>query len=362
MKYIDEYRRRDVVMALAAQIRQESHRPLRIMEVCGGHTMALRRFGLHSLLPDSIELISGPGCPVCVTSRQFIDHAVALARLPNLMVTTYGDLMKVPGSTSTLELEKARGASVHIVYSILDALTLAMKNPDKQIVFLGIGFETTSPATAAGIIKAQMAGLFNFSVLSAHKIMPPAMAALIDQGVSIHGYIGPGHVSAITGSKIYDFIPRTYGLGVVISGFEPADLMQSIHMLVRQRNENRPAVEIQYNRVVTREGNLKAQQMLDEVFVLGDDWWRGLGILPLSGMRIRDMYADFDAAKKFNVDIEPTREDKGCICGEVLKGISKPTHCKLFGKACTPSDPVGACMVSSEGTCAAYFKYMVVRA
>ncbi|MCE1201170.1 MAG: hydrogenase formation protein HypD [Bacteroidia bacterium] len=360
MKYIDEYRRRELVTALAEQIRQESRKPLRIMEVCGGHTMALRRFGLHSLLPENIELISGPGCPVCVTSRSFIDHAIALARLPKVVITTYGDLIKVPGSTSTLEIEKARGAKIQIVYSILDALTLAQKNPEKQVVFLGIGFETTAPASAAGILKAQMAGLFNFSVLSAHKIMPPAMAALIDQGVNLHGYIGPGHVSTITGSKIYDFIPRDYGLGVVISGFEPADLLQAIHMLVRQREANRPAVEIQYSRAVSREGNLKAQQMLDEVFELRSDWWRGLGTIPLSGMGIKPAYAEFDAEKKFSVTIEPTREDKGCICGEVLKGLKKPTDCKLFGKACTPSDPVGACMVSSEGTCAAYYKYLEV--
>ncbi|MBK9290061.1 MAG: hydrogenase formation protein HypD [Bacteroidetes bacterium] len=361
MKYIDEYRRREHVLALADLIRRESRKPLRIMEVCGGHTMALRRFGLHSLLPDHIELISGPGCPVCVTSRQFIDQAIALSRQPEIILTTYGDLNRVPGSSSSLEQEKARGGDIRIVYSILDALTIAAQNPEKQVVFLGIGFETTSPATAAGILKAQMAGLFNFSVLSAHKIMPPAMAALIDQGVNLHGYIGPGHVSTITGSKIYDFIPQKYGLGVVISGFEPTDLMQSVYMLVRQRETHRPAVEIQYNRVVTREGNLKAQQLLEEVFELRDDWWRGLGVLPQSGMAIRTRYADFDAGKRFSVEIEPTREDKGCLCGEVLKGLKKPTDCKLFGKACTPSDPVGACMVSSEGTCAAYFKYVTIQ-
>ncbi len=360
MKHIDEYRRKELVMALAGQIRQESHKPLRIMEVCGGHTMALRRFGLHSLLPDNIELISGPGCPVCVTSRRYIDHAIALARLPDVIITTYGDLIKVPGSTSSLEVEKARGAKIHIVYSILDALTLAQNNPDKQVVFLGIGFETTAPASAAGILKAQMAGLFNFSVLSAHKIMPPAMAALIDQGVNFHGYIGPGHVSTITGSKIYEFISLDYGLGVVISGFEPADLMQAILMLVRQREANRPSVEIQYNRAVTREGNIKAQQMLEEVFELRDDWWRGLGTLPNSGLSIKKAYSEFDAEQKFSVTIGPTREDKGCLCGEVLKGLKKPTECKLFGKACTPSDPVGACMVSSEGTCSAYFKYIEI--
>jgi hydrogenase expression/formation protein HypD len=327
------------------------------MEVCGGHTMAIQRFGIPSLLPETIELISGPGCPVCVTSRSYIDHAIALARLPNVIITTYGDLIRVPGSTSSLDAEKAAGHDIRIVYSVLDALEIAKHNRRKKIVFLGIGFETTSPATAAGILKAEMAGLFNFSVLSAHKIMPPPMAALIDAGVEIHGYLGPGHVSTITGSGMYDFIAENYGLGVVISGFEPTDILQSILMLVKQFESRRPAVEIQYSRVVKPEGNTKALGMLEEVFELRDDWWRGLGVLAASGYKIKEKYARFDAEKLFEVTIVPTRSDKGCICGSILKGIAKPSDCKLFGKSCTPTDPVGACMVSNEGACAAWYRY-----
>ena len=357
MKYIDEYRDRDKVMTLSQLIGKTSVKPMRIMEVCGGHTMAIQRFGIPGLLPDNIELVSGPGCPVCVTSRSYIDKAVALSRQSDVIITTYGDLIRVPGSSSTLDKEKASGADVRIVYSILDALMIAKQNRQKKVVFLGIGFETTSPASAAGIIKAQMAGLFNFSVLSAHKIMPPPMAALIDEGVKIHGYICPGHVSTITGSHIYDFIPAKYGLGVVISGFEPLDLMQSIYMLVRQYESNTPSVEIQYSRAVKPEGNLKALDMLEEVFDLRTDWWRGLGELPQSGMAIREKYADFDAEKLFEIDVEATKEDKGCICGEVLKGQKKPSECKLFAKACHPGDPVGACMVSNEGACQAWYRY-----
>lgn len=327
------------------------------MEVCGGHTMAIQRFGIPSLLPDHIDLVSGPGCPVCVTSRAYIDQAIAYSRLPDVIITTYGDLIRVPGSSSTLDKEKATGADIRIVYSILDALTVAKQNRKKKIIFLGIGFETTSPGTAAGILKAQMAGLFNFFVYSAHKIMPPPMKALIDQGVKIDGYIGPGHVSTITGSKIFNFIPEKYGLGVVISGFEPLDILQTIYMLVLQHENNTQKVEIQYSRVVKPEGNIKAQEMLDEVFEMRDDWWRGLGTLPESGMAIRAKFEAFNAEKMIEVEVENTREDKGCICGAVLKGINKPSDCKLFGKVCTPSDPVGACMVSNEGACAAYYRY-----
>jgi len=357
MKYIDEYRDREKVEALAGLIRKTVTKPVRLMEVCGGHTMSIHRFGIPSLLPELVELVSGPGCPVCVTSRGFIDHAVALSRRKDVIITTYGDLIRVPGSTTSLDREKAAGADVRIVYSVLDALMIAKQNRSKKIVFLGIGFETTAPASAAGIIKAQMAGLYNFSVLSAHKVMPPAMAALIHKGVTINGYIGPGHVSTVTGSHIYDFIPEKFGLGVVISGFEPVDLMQSVLMLVKQHETGKPAVEIQYSRVVKPEGNLKAQQMLEEVFEPSDDWWRGLGVLKDSGMSIREKYADFDAGRLFEVDIEPTRENKGCICGEVLKGIKKPSDCKLFDKVCNPADPVGACMVSNEGACHAWYRY-----
>jgi len=259
MKYIDEYRDRELVEKLIRQIKKESKKSIRLMEVCGGHTMSIQKFGIPSLLPETIQLISGPGCPVCVSDRKYLDQAIAYSRLDDVIITTYGDLIRVPGSTSSLDQEKSRGADVRIVYSILDALMVAKKNRRKKVIFLGIGFETTAPSSAAGIIKAQMAGLRNFFVFSSHKIMPPAMEALIDEGVKLNGYIAPGHVSAITGTSIYENIPKKYKLGCVVSGFEPVDLLQAILMLVRQIENNDPKVEIAYTRVVTPEGNVKAQ-------------------------------------------------------------------------------------------------------
>lgn len=357
MKYIDEYRDKKLVEKLQSQIKALSVKPVTFMEVCGGHTWAIQKFGIPSLLPDNIKLVSGPGCPVCVTGRRFIDHAIALCRLKEVIMTTYGDLMRVPGSTSSLSLEKSKGCDVRMVYSVLDALKMARENPAKKVVFLGIGFETTAPASAAGIINAAKENLNNFFVLSSHKIMPPAMGALIDEGVAISGYIAPGHVSVITGAKIYSGIPQKYAVGCVISGFEPVDILQSVYMLVRQVENNDCKVEIQYKRAVNYEGNLKAQRMMDDVFTLRDDWWRGLGTLPDSGLGINNTYSNYDAEKMFEVEVEPTREDKGCICGLILKGLNKPTDCKLFGKVCTTSNPVGACMVSHEGACNAYFRF-----
>lgn len=357
MKYIDEYRDKEIVLMLAEEIKKASTKPIRLMEVCGGHTMSIQKYGIPYLLPENVELISGPGCPVCVTSRSYIDRAVAYSRLDDVIITTYGDLIRVPGSSSSLDKEKAKGADIRIVYSILDALLIAKENRNKKIVFLGIGFETTAPSSAAGIIKAQMAGINNFYVYSAHKVMPPAMETLIDEGVMIDGYIGPGHVSTITGEGIYINIPKKFGLGVVISGFEPVDLMQSILMLVRQFENNDPKVEIEYTRAVKPEGNIKAQEMLDEVFEYRDDWWRGLGVLANSGLKIREKYARFDAEEQIKVEVEELKEPKGCICGDILRGVNKPKDCKLFATVCTPSNPVGSCMVSSEGSCAAYYLY-----
>jgi len=358
MKYIDEYRDKEIVRGLAREVTNLSNQPIKLMEVCGGHTMSIQKYGIPSLLPDTVELISGPGCPVCVTSRSYIDRAVAYSRLPDVIIATYGDLIRVPGSSSTLEKERANGAHIQVVYSIMDALLLAKKNHLKKVIFLGIGFETTAPSSAAGILQAKVAGIFNFYVYSAHKVMPPAMSALIDEGVKINGYIGPGHVSTITGKGIYKDIPDKYGLGVVISGFEPVDLMQSILMLVKQIENKNPKVEIQYTRAVKPEGNLKARHMMEEIFEPRDDWWRGLGILIDSGLKIRDEYAGYDAEKAFEeVKVEPLIEPKGCICGEILKGVKKPKDCPLFGKICSPLSPVGACMVSSEGACQAYYLY-----
>ena len=357
MKYIDEFRDKRLIDKLLKSIASKAKRPFRFMEVCGGHTMAIYRFGIKSLLPDAIELVSGPGCPVCVTEISFIDKAIAYAQKQNVIVATFGDLMRVPGSSSSLMQEKANGADIRTVLSPLDATELAVKNLNKLVIFLGIGFETTAPGTALAIKKAKEQKLTNFAVLSAHKIMPPAMKALIDQDVKIDGYIAPGHVSVITGSKIYEFIPQSFGLPVVVSGFEPTDMLQSIEMLINQHNEKRIGVEIQYSRAVSRDGNIKAQNLMNMIFEIENGYWRGLGVIPESQLGIRKEFESFDAEKVFPVTIEVSQEPKGCICGSILKGIKKPSDCKLFGKTCTPEYPVGACMVSSEGTCCAVFRY-----
>lgn len=357
MRFIDEYRDKTLVIKLAEEIRSLSKKPVALMEVCGGHTMSVQRFGLPSLLPPTIRLLSGPGCPVCVSDRKYIDQAIAYSRLKDVILTTYGDLIRVPGSTSTLDREKAAGADIRIVYSVMDSLEIARNNPGKKVIFLGIGFETTAPASATAVLGAFQQNIRNFFLFSSHKIMPPAMAALIDEGVKIDGYIAPGHVSTITGTSIYRDIAEKYHLGCVISGFEPVDLMEAILMLVKQIETGRQQVEIQYRRAVRPEGNAKAREILEEVFELRDDWWRGLGVLPASGYGIRAKYAAFDAEKAIPVEVEPTRQDKGCICGEILKGIRTPKECKLFGKGCTPQNPVGPCMVSNEGACHAYFRY-----
>jgi hydrogenase expression/formation protein HypD len=357
MKYIDEYRDKGIVNNLIQKISSVTKKEIFLMEVCGGHTWAIQKFGIPSLLPKNIKLLSGPGCPVCVTSKKFIDQAVAYSRLNDVIITTYGDLIRVPGSTSSLNVEKSKGADIRIVYSILEALRIAKENTSKKIIFLGIGFETTAPGSAAGIINAASESLTNFFLFSSHKIMPPAMSALIDEGVTINGYIAPGHVSTITGSNIYDDIPARYSVGCVISGFEPTDILQSIYMLVKQVVETKFSVEIQYNRVVRPEGNIKAQEIMKEVFALRDDWWRGLGTLKNSGLGVNEKFSNFDAEKMIRVDVEETKEETECICGEILKGLKTPTQCRLFGTICTTSNPIGACMVSQEGACNAYFKF-----
>ena len=357
MKYIDEYRKKELILSLSSELRKISRKDITLMEVCGGHTMAIHRFGLHDLLPPNIRLLSGPGCPVCVSGQHFLDLAMACCRIPEVIITTYGDLIRVPGSSGSLEKEKANGHDVRIVYSTLDALDIARRNPDKKVVFLGIGFETTAPATAAAIAEADRENLPNFFVLSAHKVMPPVMKALVEEGVKIDGFIAPGHVTAITGTSIYNDLAEIYKLGVVVAGFEPVDLMQAIVMLARQMEASAPKVEIQYQRVVQHDGNKIARELLDKIFIPGDDSWRGLGIIPESGLKIREEFSRFDAEKHFNITVPPSSEPKGCICGSILRGLKTPVDCKLFGKSCTPADPVGACMVSGEGTCATYYKY-----
>jgi hydrogenase expression/formation protein HypD len=357
MKYSDEYRQKDLIISVSEKIKSVSHKEIVLMEVCGGHTMAIQRFGLASLLPPTIRLVSGPGCPVCVSGQHFIDMTLAYSKLPDVIIATYGDLIRVPGSSTSLEKERANGSDVRIVYSVLECLDIAKDNPDKKIVFLGIGFETTAPLTAAAILQAQKENISNFYVFSAHKIMPPVMKALVAEGVKINGFIAPGHVTAITGTSIYNELVADCRLGVVVSGFEPADMMQAILMLTKQVEAGIPKIEIQYNRVVHSEGNKIAMQMMDKVFTIRDDHWRGLGVIPKSGLCLRDEFSSFDAEKQFHVDIPESIEPKGCICGQILRGLKTPNDCGLFAKKCTPANPVGACMVSGEGTCASYYKY-----
>lgn len=357
MKFVNEYRNSEIVLDLAKKIKTISQKEISLMEVCGGHTMAIHRFGIPSLLPSNIKLISGPGCPVCVSGIEFIDKAIALSGKKDVIITTYGDLIRVPGSKSSLEKEKSKDADIRIVYSTLEALEIAKHNQDKKVVFLGIGFETTAPATAVAIQKAYEDNISNFYLLTAHKIMPPVMQALLNEKVKIHGFICPGHVSAITGSKIYEFIPEEYKIACVVTGFEPIDIMQSVYMLTKQIHDKDPKVEIQYSRAVTKDGNTKAQEIMNEVFETRDDIWRGIGEIPNSGLKLRKKYKDFDAELVFDIQIDQVKEHSACICGQILRGQKSPKDCKLFGKVCSPDNPIGACMVSSEGACQAFYKY-----
>jgi hydrogenase expression/formation protein HypD len=361
MNYLDDFRNRDVVRGLAARIGQLTAgctTPMTFMEVCGTHTMAIYQYGLRSLLPPQVRLISGPGCPVCVTPNGYLDRAVALSRFPGVTIATFGDLLRVPGSSSSLMEERAKGADIRIVYSPLDAVALAAKLPDRRIVFLGVGFETTAPTIAGSILAAERQGLANYFVLTSHKTMPRPMEVLsADPELAIDGYLCPAHVSAIIGSHAYEFLAADYGLSCVVTGFEPTDVLQGVEMLVRQRLAGESRVEIQYSRVVKPEGNPRAREVLAQVFVPYDADWRGIGVISGSGLKINERYERFDAARAIPVAVEELREHAGCCCGEVLKGKVSPFDCPLFETVCSPEAPVGACMVSSEGTCAAAYKY-----
>ena len=358
MKYIDEYRDGKLAQRLAQKIWVVSKKPIRLMEICGTHTMAIFRHGIRSLLPDHIELVSGPGCPVCVTAMEEVDRSVKLARMPDVIVTTFGDMMRVPGTESSLQRENGLGADVRMVYSTFDALKVAEQNPEKQVAFLGIGFETTAPTVAAAIKTAHEKNLSNFSVLSAHKLLPPAMDALLSGGdLGIDGFICPGHVSTIIGTSAYDSVVEKYGVPCVVVGFEPIDILQGILMLVEQFEKGDAQVQIQYSRVVSPEGNPAALKIMKEVFEPCDSPWRGLGMIPGSGLRIRERYLAHDAKERYDLEVPPAKEPPGCCCADVLRGAMRPFDCKLFRKGCSPRNPVGACMVSSEGTCAAYYKY-----
>lgn len=329
-----------------------------LMEVCGTHTVAIARNGIRDLMPEGSRLSSGPGCPVCVTSNKDIDTVIALCRVPNVTIATFGDMTRVPGSTSSLLKEQAAGRSVEIVYSPLDALKLAADNPDREIVFVGVGFETTTPLVAKAIQRAAAQGLKNFSVFAAHKNMPGALEAIInDPRLQVDALILPGHVSTIIGVEPYEFLAKKYGIPGVITGFEAVDVLQGIAMIMRQLHEGRAEIEIAYARGVMPEGNPTARAAIDEVFETCEATWRGLGPISDSGYRIREKYAQFDAVRRFQPEVEPTQDPKGCRCGDVLRGIMAPSECPLFRKVCTPENPVGPCMVSSEGSCAAYYRY-----
>lgn len=329
-----------------------------LMEVCGTHTVAIARNGIRDLMPEGLRLASGPGCPVCVTCNRDIDTVIALARIPNVTITTFGDMTRVPGSTSSLLAEQAAGRSVEIVYSPLDALAFAKAHPEREVVFVGVGFETTTPLVAMAIKRAKAMGLSNFTVFAAHKNMPGALELLVgDPTLELDALILPGHVSTIIGAEPYRFLAEKYGIPGVITGFEPVDVLQGIAMLVRQLHEGRAEIEIAYARGVMPEGNPVALAAIDEVFEICTATWRGLGDIPGSGYRIRDEFANFDAVRRFEPDVEPTRDPKGCRCGDVLRARIAPNECPLFRTVCTPENPVGPCMVSSEGSCAAYYRY-----
>lgn len=361
MKHVSEYRDPSASAKLLGAVSALSSRfgkKTRFMEVCGTHTMAAAKMGLEKILPSSIELLSGPGCPVCVSPASFIGKAVEYAGKDGVIVATFGDMMKVPSRGNSLEKQRGLGSDIRVVYSPLDALAIAEENRDKTVIFLGVGFETTAPAVAASVLEAEASGADNFLVLCGHKTMPAAMKAIVnDPGIQIDGFICPGHVSAVIGSRPYEFLSRDYKMPCVIAGFEPLDIIQALYMLLSLVIRGGAGVENQYKRAVARDGNIKAVELLYRVFEPADSRWRGIGVIPASGLKFRGRYSDFDAEKRIPVNAPDADEPAGCICGDILKGKARPEECVLFAKACSPSNPVGACMVSAEGTCAASYRY-----
>lgn len=357
MKFVDEFRQRSHAASLARLIAEAATRDYTFMEVCGGHTAAIHRFGIPSLLPDNVRLLSGPGCPVCVTAAEYIDRLIALASLKDVTVALFGDLMRVPGTLLSPAAAAAEGADLRVVLSAHEALQMARSAPQRKIVFSAVGFETTAPGSAVTVMQADSEGIDNFYVLSAHKVMPPAMEAILKDGTRIDGFICPGHVAVITGASAFDFIPERHGLACVVSGFEPADLLMSVLMLIRQVNSSSPSVETEYSRAVSRGGNRRAQAYMERVFEPCDVQWRGLGSIALSGLRLRDRYRRFDAGTAFTVSLPESARASACICGEILRGVRTPPECALYASQCTPEHPEGACMVSEEGACNSWFRY-----
>ncbi len=359
MKFIDEYRQSDIAKRLAEKIAGMTDRSLKLMEVCGGHTHTIFKYGIEDLLPPNIEMIHGPGCPVCVIPLGRTDDCISLALEPDVIFTTFGDMMRVPGSSTNLLDAKAQGADVRMVYSPLDALKIAKANPERHVIFLALGFETTSPSTAMTILQAAKDKIENFSVFCNHIMIVPSLKAMLDSpDLQLDGFVGPGHVSTVIGTRCYEFVPEEYGKPLVVTGFEPLDILQSVYMIVKQIIEGRAEIENQYGRCVERNGNRKALEVLSEVFEARDFFeWRGLGSIAHSGMKLKAKYARYDAEIKFSVPGLRVADPKACQCGEILKGVKKPWECKVFGTACTPETPIGSCMVSSEGACAAYYNF-----
>lgn len=360
MKYLDEYRDPALAKNLidALQRRSFSKDAIRLMEICGTHTVAIFRSGLRQVLPPQIRLISGPGCPVCVTANEDIDRAIWLAQQPGVIMTTFGDLMRVPGSVSSLHIERSKGADVRMVYSSLDALKIARDNPGREVVFIGIGFETTAPTIAAAVHQARALGIGNFSVFSAHKLLPPAMRALLEaREVMLDGFLCPGHVSIVIGAGAYAEVVDKYHVPCVVTGFEPLDILQGITLLIDQIESGRAEIGNQYSRVVTTEGNTAARQLIDLIFEPVDSTWRGIGLIEKSGLAFRPDWKQFDATSRFDMPEIHVKEHPGCKCGEVLRGVMTPPECGLFRKVCNPQNPMGPCMVSGEGTCGAYYRY-----
>jgi hydrogenase expression/formation protein HypD len=361
MRFVDEFRSGDLAARLAERITElaEPRRHYKLMEVCGGHTHAIYKHGVEDLLPEQIELVHGPGCPVCVIPMGRQDDALAIADRPEVIFTTFGDMMRVPSSKGSLLHAKARGADVRMVYSPLDALRIARENPNREVVFFAIGFETTAPSTALTLLRARKEGISNFFAFCNHVTIIPAIRAILDSpDLRLDGFIGPGHVSTVIGLRPYRFIARDYSKPVVVSGFEPLDVLQGVYMILRQLREGRTVVENQYTRVVREEGNPEAMRAIAETMELRTTFeWRGLGFISQSALKLRESFADFDAELRYEVPGVRVADPKACQCGEVLKGVIKPWQCKVFGTACTPDHPIGTCMVSSEGACAAYYNY-----
>ncbi|HXZ41753.1 MAG TPA: hydrogenase formation protein HypD [Terriglobales bacterium] len=358
MKYLDEYRDERIARALAAEITERTTQPWVLMEICGGQTHTIMRYGIDELLPREIELVHGPGCPVCVTPLETIDKAITLASRQDVILVSYGDMLRVPGSRSDLFRAKAQGGDVRIAYSSMEAVKLARSNPDRKVVFLAIGFETTAPANAMAAWQAKREGLTNFSMLVSHVLVPPAIRALmVSEDNRVQGFIAPGHVCTVMGCSEYDDLVRDFGVPIVVGGFEPVDLLEAILMLVKQLEAGEAKVENQYVRSVSYKGNLPAQQIMYKVFEVADQKWRGIGPIPRSGLRLRGDYADYDADRIFELGELTVDEPAECISAQVLQGLKKPTHCPAFGMRCTPENPLGAPMVSAEGACAAYYHY-----